>query len=258
MTNFPRSAYGSNPNAGRPGNGDAAAWGGWQWPNCPPSNLLGRTDFTSRFGERLQVTVRRELVELLTLSFQIADMHNYRIFSSVNGVNWGPWGMDCRPVSGTSTPSGHSMGLSWDANAPNNPFSTTWQSDMPPPMVTDLQSLGWFWGGWFSPRFDPMHYGYCFPPASVAGHVTRARQLLGAQPTPEPDKESRDMALVITASDAARPHLFMQGTSAIQLVDGGSTAALQAAGIPFAAIRAVDWDRIRTKYEVDPVEATIV
>jgi D-alanyl-D-alanine carboxypeptidase len=182
VTWYSRADYGSNnPNAGRNANGDTAAWGGYQWQNCPPSSLLGTTDYTSKFGQRLRVQVRKEAVQLMTLMFQIADMHDYCVYSNYNGENWGPWGMDCRPVSGTSTPSGHSKGLSMDWNAPFNPYSYTFQSDMPPQMVWDIEACGWYWGGRYEgQKYDAMHYGYCFKPADVAGHVTKAQGILAA------------------------------------------------------------------------------
>ena len=197
MTSYPREAYGTvNPNAGRPANGDRTAWGGHAWPQGVPSNLLGTTDHVNKAtGQRLRVTIRRELVPLWQLLFAIADTHDYPIWAHRNGENWGPWGYSNRAVSGTNTPSGHSMALSVDINAPLNPYSSKWQSDMPPAMVADFEACGQYWGGRYTPPtpFDPMHYGYCFPPASVAGHIARAQQILGATPQP-PGKDWFDMA----------------------------------------------------------------
>lgn len=199
----PRSAFGvANPNAGRPANGDRAAWGGWAWPNCPPANLQGTTDWTSSFGQRLRVSVRRELVELLTVMFQITDQLGYPTLDNLNGENWGPWGGQCRPVSGTSTPSGHSMWLSVDINAPWNPQSSTWQTNLPPAVVNAWERCGWFWGGRYTAptRFDTMHFGYCFPPASVAGHLSLARQILGGTPQP-PDNNGGDDDMALSDDD---------------------------------------------------------
>lgn len=194
MTYYPRSAYGSaNPNSGKPANGDTYAWGGYQWQNCPPSSLNGTTNYVTKFGQRLQVTVRKEIVELLTLMFQIADMYDYCVWAYKDGEAWGPWGASCRAVSGTTTPSGHSKNLSVDINAPYNPYSYTFQSDMPPDMVKAIESCGWYWGGRYEgQKYDAMHYGYCWTPADVAGHVDKARSILGGYepgtPEPEPPK----------------------------------------------------------------------
>lgn len=180
MTNYPRSAYGSgNANAGKPANGDFAAWGGYRWPNCAPASLLGTTNYTSKFGQRLRVQLRSGIVELATLIFQIADKHNYCVYSSYNGENWGPWGMDCRPISGSSNPSGHSGALAMDWNAPRNAYSTTFQSDMPPAMVADIESCGWYWGGRYTGKYDAMHFSYCWAPSDVARHVAKAKAILG-------------------------------------------------------------------------------
>lgn len=182
MTSYPRSAYAPNPNAGRPANGDAAAWGGYQWPNCPPNSLQSFTSYRSKStgGQLLRVQLRTPLVPLWNLLFQIADeKYNYPTWSFKNGENWGPWGSECRAISGTKTPSGHSMALSCDINAPYNPYSGTWQSDMPPGMVSDFSACGMYWGGYYTGKYDPMHFGYCYKPADVPGHILRARSILG-------------------------------------------------------------------------------
>ena len=146
--------------------------------------------------------MRKELVPLWNLLFEIADKkYGYPTWANRNGENWGPWGYANRAVSGTSTPSGHSMALSVDINAPYNPYSTTFQSDMPPNMVADFVACGMWWGGYYTGKKDAMHYGYCFPPASVAGHINKAKAILGQTPTPEPkppkpEPEDDDMAKI--------------------------------------------------------------
>jgi hypothetical protein len=186
---YTRSSYGSsNPNAGRPANGDRSAWGGFAWPNGVPAALLGVTGYTSSFGQHLVVQMRREIVPLWNLAFEIIDRkHRYKVWAIHDGEAWGPWGYENRAVSGTNYPSGHSMGLSVDINAPYNPYARLFESDMPPAMVKDLESLGLYWGGRYeNQKYDAMHYGYCFPATSVAGHIAKARQLLGQPPTPVP------------------------------------------------------------------------
>lgn len=180
MTNYSRSAYGSNPNAGRPANGDRAAWGGYAWPNGVPSGLLATSTGKSLNGQNIRVLMRKELVPLWNLLWQIAVKHKYQIWANNNGEAWGPWGYSNRCVSGTSTPSGHSMALSVDMNAPYNPYSYTFQSDMPPAMVRDFEACGMYWGGRYTGKADAMHFGYCYPPSAVAGHIARARSILGA------------------------------------------------------------------------------
>jgi len=197
VTNYPRSAYGSsNPNAGYPANGDRAAWGGYAWPGGVPTGLLAQTTYTSTYGQRLHVLMRRELVPLWNLAFELIDRkHRYCVYAVKNGEVWGPWGYSNRAVSGTNTASGHSMGLSVDMNAPNNPYSTSFASDMPPAMVADLESLGLYWGGRYTGKADAMHYGFCRAPGTLPQYISRARSLLGSSPTPPPaDKDWFDMA----------------------------------------------------------------
>ena len=183
MTNYPRSAYGSgNPNAGYPANGDFDAWGGYCWPGGVPSSLLGKTGYAAEVcGQTLIVSMREELVTLWNLAFEICDqIHGYPVWASQGGEAWGPWGYENRAVSGTDNPSGHSAALSVDINAPYNPYSYTFQSDMPPAMVADLESLGLYWGGRYEgQKYDPMHWGFCRAPGTVSGYISQARALLG-------------------------------------------------------------------------------
>ena len=63
---------------------------------------------------------------------------------------------------------------------------------MPPAMVADLESLGFYWGGRYQgQKYDAMHFGYCRKPAAVAGFVARARKILGqiAPPKPPPEED---------------------------------------------------------------------
>ena len=193
MTNYARSAYGTqNVNAGYPANGDFAAWGGHQWPKGVPASLLGTTSYTPKTapGQTLRCTVRKELVPLWNLAFEIIDRkHHYAVYASKNNESWGPWAYANRPIAGTQRASGHSAALSVDINAPYNPYSTTFQCNMPPAMVKDLESLGLYWGGrYVGQKYDPMHYGFCRAPSTVAGYIAKAKAILGVATTPPPAK----------------------------------------------------------------------
>lgn len=196
MTNYIRAQYGGdNPNAGFPANGDRYAWGGYAWPAGVPTGLLAATSYQSSFGQNNRVVMRRELVPLWNLAFELCDRkHHYCVWSVNNGEVWGPWGYENRNISGTQTASGHSMGLSVDINAPYNPYSYTFQSDMPPAMVADLESLGLYWGGRYAgQKYDAMHYGFCRAPGTLPQYIARARNLLGLSPAPTPGDD--DMPL---------------------------------------------------------------
>lgn len=195
MTYYSRDDYGyDNPNSGKPANGDTGAWGGYEWDHCPPDSLLGTTDYTSVIsGQRIRVKVRAEIVELLTLVWQICDKHGYTVWANKDGENWGPWGSECRAISGTNNPSGHSKALSTDINAPYNPYSYTFQSDMPPAMVLEIEQCGFYWGGRYEgQKYDAMHFGYCWEPSDVARHVEIARSFVGGGTVPPPGGEEDD------------------------------------------------------------------
>lgn len=196
MTSYRASAYGPNPNAGVNVNADHG-WGGYQWPGGVPPQLLGTASYNG-----VRSTVRRELVTLYGLAYQIAAMHGYTIHTSNpngNGEPWGPWGYENRPISGTNTASNHSKGKANDWNAPYNGYANGFAnvvSDFPPAMVADIESIGLCWGGRYG---DAMHWEYGYSPAEVAGHEARARSILGQKNTgtdPAPLKEDDDIMKV--------------------------------------------------------------
>jgi hypothetical protein len=128
------------------------------------------------------VMVRRELITLTELTLAVAkEVHGYTIWTrnpNGNGENWGPWGYQNRAISGTNTASNHSKGRAMDWNAPWNGYASSFQaiqSDFPPAMVRDIESLGWAWGGRYG---DAMHWEFCWTPGDVARFEQRARQLL--------------------------------------------------------------------------------
>lgn len=180
-----RAEYGGNPHAGRNPNADNG-WGGYQWPGGVPGNLLAVV--TVPGGVR--IVVRRELAELVSLNYQIAQVKYGRDFH----VGW-TGGYENRAIAGTNTPSNHSKGKAIDNDASRNPMSSIFQCDIPPGLVADWESTGWYWGGRYTGKTDTMHFEYCFGPGDVAGHVARARQILAAaggqqapapQPAPQP------------------------------------------------------------------------
>lgn len=231
MTNYARSAYGTtNPNAGYPANGNVAAWGGYKWPNGVPANLLGYTNYISKTnGQTAKVQMRKELVPLWNLSFQIMDVKwHYPVYSMMNGDNWGPWGYSNRSIAGTNTPSGHSVAVSVDINAPFNPWSSNFICDMPPGMVKDLESLFLYWGGRYTgKKYDPMHYGFCRGPSDVATAINKAKSILGFTSTPKPPPED-DMPL----NDADKQWLTGEITRQLSKIEFVSTDDAAADGNP--------------------------
>ena len=233
-----RSDYGANPNAGVNVNADHE-WGGYQWPAGVPSNLLGTTNYQQRNGAKqlIRVTVRRELVPLFELAAELADVkHGYQIWASRGGEVWGPWSYENRAIGGTSTASNHSRAKAWDVNAPNNPQSYTFQSDLPPGLVEDWERIGLCWGGrYVSPtKFDTMHFEYGYSPADVAGHVALARQLLGgpapaptpATPSPSPEED----IMIVRRDNATKIDYAYDARNFIRITDPTHFGLLKSAG----------------------------
>lgn len=222
MTYYPKSAYGShNPNSGKPANGNWSAWGGYCYPSGVPSNLMGYTSYVNvnTNGQKMSVQMRKELVPLWNLAFQICDQkHRYPCWAknpNGNGENWGPWGYSNRAISGTNNPSGHSAALSVDINAPYNGYSSNWQCDMPPEMVFDLESLGLYWGGRYTGTYDPMHYGYCWTPADVQGHIEKAQKILGGKPPDPPIPPGVKLPLIVKRLDGVVDYAWADDMSFI-------------------------------------------
>jgi hypothetical protein len=181
------SAYGGNPHADINPNADHG-WGGYQWQAGVPAGLLGYAEYKG-----IRVQCRKELTVLFSLALAIArEVHGYIVYTSNpngNGENWGPWGYENRAISGTNTASNHSKGKAMDWNAPRNPYATgsRFQSDFPPAMVADLESIGLYWGGRYG---DAMHWEFAFTPADVPRFTAQAaailRRAIPSLPDPAP------------------------------------------------------------------------
>lgn len=65
-----------------------------------------------------------------------------------------------RLVRGSNTHfSAHSYGLALDLNAGTNPMGSKLRTDFSPEFVAAFKSAGFYWGGEFHGRKDPMHWG---------------------------------------------------------------------------------------------------
>jgi peptidoglycan hydrolase-like protein with peptidoglycan-binding domain len=112
---------------------------------------------------------------LVALLMEITeDLHGYYF-----RPDW-CWSYANRAVTGSAkTPSNHSKGKAFDINAPVNPYSYTWQCDIPPAVVSLWESHGFYWGGRYTGQpTDPMHFEYLLTPASVAAKITSATNIL--------------------------------------------------------------------------------
>lgn len=206
MTNYPYSAYGPNPWAGRNVNADNG-WGPWKWPGGVPSTMLSSFSVPAGGGVS-HLTFRSELETLVRLSFQIAEKHGYTIWAVKNGVIYGPWSYENRAISGTSSASNHSRGRAWDVNAPENPYTSPLVCDMPPAMVNDFEAVGWAWGGRYSGRKDAMHYEAVITPSEVPLYVAKARAILGGSTVTAPAAPAKPAVPVLTAAQLEEKELM--------------------------------------------------
>lgn len=163
-TFYPRSAYGSNPNAGKGAivNSDNG-WGSAAWPNCP-SDLATAV---SNSGDR--VTVRSQLAPLVTELLNRTEAMGYQLKSKETG------GFNCRAIGGTNRPSNHSRGRAIDLNWNSNPMAYTFKSDIPPSVVKMWESHGFYWGGRYTHKFDTMHFEFYDTPGSVNKHLANLK-----------------------------------------------------------------------------------
>jgi peptidoglycan hydrolase-like protein with peptidoglycan-binding domain len=172
-----------------------AAARGWGpgWPNCQWSSFV-----TLVRADGLRLPVRRELAELTTLLLDLTELSGYDVLPGQT------WGVACRAISGTSTPSNHSWGLADDLNAPANPYaSADWHRrnargtrpfglaivcDIPQAVVELWEGHGYRWGGRYRTKPDPMHFEFMGTPADAAAITQRLRVFLAGhgQPAPPP------------------------------------------------------------------------
>lgn len=160
---YPRSAYGSNPNAGVNVNG-TNGWGNSAWPNCYARMATAR-------GTNVSVQVRAELAPLVAELLKRTEAMGYRLYQSQTG------GYNCRKIAGTNRPSNHSRGRAVDLNWQMNPQSHTFISTLPPAVVKMWESHGFYWGGRYNypTKYDTMHFEFYDTPGSVARHLKRLK-----------------------------------------------------------------------------------
>jgi hypothetical protein len=169
VTSFARAAYGGNPNAAIDPNADHS-FGNYQWPGGVPAEQLAVVTVPGG----IRIVIRKQLAELVTVLFQIADEKYGRRFTR----GW-TGGYSNRPIAGTRIPSNHSKGKAFDVDAQDNPMSYTFTCNIPPALVNAWENCGFYWGGRYTGKFDTMHFEYGFAPGDVAAHLNRARNLRG-------------------------------------------------------------------------------
>lgn len=142
---------------------DQRGWGPG-WPNCSSSKLK-----TIRRPDGVVLPVREEIALLVAGLCDECERRGYDLHPG-----W-CWGFACRAIRGTQKPSNHSWGLAVDLNAPTNPQSSRFVSDMPDWLPALWKSYGFGWGGDYRPptKYDAMHMEYLGTPATAAVHTRR-------------------------------------------------------------------------------------
>ncbi len=126
-----------------------------------------------------RAVVRRELQPLFQELMRRTERMGYTLRAADTG------GYNCRFIAGTSTPSNHAYGRAVDLNWNSNPQSWTFQSNIPPAVVSMWINHGFYWGGHYNgttTRFDTMHFEYVGTFANIGTYYSR----LTGQPQPNP------------------------------------------------------------------------
>lgn len=158
---------------------------GPMWPHKNPHIVSLNVD-----GIHFPAGIHRDLHELVTLLVRETRRRGY-VFGVPGNPSYGNWGYANRPISGTKTPSNHSQGTSIDINAPRNPYSYTFKTDMPSWMPALWKRYGFRWGGDYSGKKDTMHYEFMGTVADAHLLAAAARAEFSGQtpipPTYPPD-----------------------------------------------------------------------
>lgn len=161
-----RSDYGKNPHSGADRNNAKARGWGSGWPNCQ------RNKMTTVQAAGVTILVRKEIAPLVGTLLRATELLGYNV------KNGQTWGFACRPIRGTESPSNHSWGLAVDLNSVANPMSSRFQSDIPPVVVHMWEACGFYWGGRYENRPDPMHFEYLGGPDDVMKDFHQAQKYL--------------------------------------------------------------------------------
>lgn len=158
---------------------------GWGpgWPACGAINGGAIRQVTAtRSGSSIAGGVHANIQQLVQLIIDEIERRGYLLHPGWN------WGAECRAISGTNTPSNHSWGLAIDLNAPNNPYTSTGQHDIPDWAYAIWRSYGFGCGADYSGKKDWMHVEFMGTPSDAAAMTGLALRNLsgGGTPTPTP------------------------------------------------------------------------
>lgn len=185
-----RTPYGPNPNAGRLRNNASARGWGPGWPNCQTSKMVKVTAVGAT------IYVRREVSELFLTLLKLTEKYGYDVNPA--GQENQTWGFACRAIRGSNTASNHSWGLAGDINSIPNPMGSVFTTDIPPIVVNAWEMCGFYWGGRYENRPDPMHFEYIGKPSDVPGDLAQAKAMLaGGNTGSNPGLPPKDTTLSI-------------------------------------------------------------
>jgi hypothetical protein len=157
------------------------------------------------------------------------------------------------------------MALAVDINPGRNPYGYYLVTDMPRGMVNDISAIRtndgdqlWYWGGYFEPYNDAMHYQISCSrasllsgikwstvansPASVPTPTPAPTPAPEPTPTPTPPKDD-DLMLILLAD--GRLTRFITPLS-MTVIDSTTHWGLAAGGVKQAKVSAADYDEIIT------------
>lgn len=192
--------------------GPSAAQKGWGagWPTCSAINGNQMRKLTLSNGCVIAGGVHQNILELAGLVLNEITRRGHGFHAG-----W-CWGAECRAISGTNRASNHSWGLAFDLDAPENPYTTTGQHNIPDWAYNLLRQYGFGLGADYSGRKDWMHAEFMGTPSDAAIMTGLARQQLGGGQPPQPPTTGDDMSAaelntLIGKIDNLKNLLFQQG-----------------------------------------------
>lgn len=188
-------------------------WGSG-WPNCPSSTTLTTVEVAG-----IRLPCRTEIAPLVAgLVLELGEARR-QLFRA----DW-CWGFACRAISGTDIPSNHSWGLAVDLDAPENPYMSTsahaephplrksyggklLRSTMPLNAAEIASKWGFYWGGLYTTKPDPMHFEFALSRDEAALLIAELRDLDG-----RPDSKEKLMLTKDQADQLAAVHMLAAGS----------------------------------------------
>lgn len=168
----------------------AKGWGAG-WPNCQAPSATITLKIT---GQRLIVHPRTATLWLTLLNQMEAG--GYRCHTPEVWC----WGGECRNISGTNTPSNHSWNNAVDVNAPNNPYTSSGQHDIPDWVYAMFRRFGFGLGADYSGKKDWMHIEFMGTPGDADIMTAAAVKEFGGGTKP-PTQDELDEASIMAAKD---------------------------------------------------------